>query len=222
MSARDKINEELARIKRDQSSAAEWDRIRAQERAQHVAPEEDESMDAVLDNEEINTDEPEENVKESDPVSQPAEEERIRIPKTKGKKKAGPGVGRKVEPEPEIEDLEPEEEPAEYTGENNMQSPADMDQDGAKSEIAKQLFDIPRNKILQRTELPRRMILPMSMMKTAIYLTTPYSAGKETGPEHWMNEYGYLMLSAGRKIRIEGMSAFQPVMDGGSQENINF
>ena len=68
MSARDKINEELARIKRDQSSAAEWDRIRAQERAQHVAPEEDESMDAVLDNEEINTDEPEENVKESSPI----------------------------------------------------------------------------------------------------------------------------------------------------------
>jgi hypothetical protein len=128
----------------------------------------------------------------------------------------------------EPEDINKEEEEGDSLGSGlgkdfyNTNSPADSDQEGAKSEIAKQLFDIPRNKILQRTELPRRMILPMSMMKTAVFLTTPYHKGRETGPEHWMNEFGYLMLSAGRKIRIEGMSAFQPAIEGGAQENINF
>jgi hypothetical protein len=102
-------------------------------------------------------------------------------------------------------------------------TPADQDQEGFKSEIAKQLFDVPRKKILQRTELPKRMILPMSMQKTAIFLATQtYHPGCETGPEHWMHEYGYLMLSAGRKVRIEGMAAFQPVAEGGGAENINF
>jgi len=37
-----------------------------------------------------------------------------------------------------------------------------------------------------------------------------------------MNEYGYLMLSAGRKVRMEGMAAFQPNPEGGGSENINF
>jgi hypothetical protein len=106
---------------------------------------------------------------------------------------------------------------------NSNPSPAEQDQEGFKSEIAKQLFDVPRKKILQRTELPRRMILPMSMQKTAIYLATQrYTKDCETGPEHWMYEYGYLMLSAGRKVRMEGMAAFQPVAEGGSSENINF
>lgn len=113
--------------------------------------------------------------------------------------------------------------PEYINGGNAEPPPADQDQEGFKSEIAKQLFDVPRKKILQRTELPRRMILPMSMQKTAIFLATqPYSKNCETGPEHWMYEYGFLMLSAGRKVRMEGMAAFQPVGEGGSSENINF
>jgi hypothetical protein len=125
-----------------------------------------------------------------------------------------------------VEDLEetvPQDEQQYVINTGNNPSPAEQDQEGFKSEIAKQLFDVPRKKILQRTELPRRMILPMSMQKTAIYLATQrYTKDCETGPEHWMYEYGYLMLSAGRKVRMEGMAAFQPVAEGGSSENINF
>lgn len=128
------------------------------------------------------------------------------------------------EKEETIETPDPVVNTSEYiNGGNTEPPPADQDQEGFKSEIAKQLFDVPRKKILQRTELPRRMILPMSMQKTAIFLATqPYSKNCETGPEHWMYEYGYLMLSAGRKVRMEGMAAFQPVGESGSSENINF
>jgi hypothetical protein len=97
---------------------------------------------------------------------------------------------------------------------SEYKTPAEADSEGYKSEIVKQLFDIPDNKVLERTELPRRMILPMSMMDTAIFLTKGYKVGRLTGPEYWMIKYGRYMLSAGRKIRLEGMAAFQPTEQG--------
>lgn len=203
MTARDKIKAELERIKRESALNEEWNKIHAAEKAKF-------SKEEVIN----------EDVQQIHEETAEVQEPVIKASKKNGGKKA---ARKEIRDSVEVEDVYAvPDELVRNVSQEAEQTPAEMDTEGFKSEIAKQLFDIPRNKILQRTELPRRMILPMSMMKTSIFLTTAYHTGKETGPEHWMNEYGYLMLSAGRKVRMEGMAAFQPNPEGAGSENINF
>lgn len=198
MTARDKIKKELDRIKQTSAFDEEWARIHAAEKAKFSGEDTNENAEQVQE--------------------QP---EKIQEPAPKASKKPGKKKPEEVHEE-EVSYVPPDDDLPPQNGNGTDLTPAEQDTEGYKSEIARQLFDVPRNKILQRTELPRRMILPMSMMKTSIFLTQAYHPGKETGPEHWMHEYGYLMLSAGRKVRMEGMAAFQPNPEGGSSENINF
>lgn len=246
-SIRDKIREELNKAKQDND--LELKHIQEKVVVPPSTPSVSESIRQRLEELKRETGQPE--IKKIEPEIiriEVKDEPDITIEKNDAKKKKGKKDKAKVDPEEETRDsvdrevredgttIEENGDDLIYTlpddneqvgqemqtQQDNMLTPAESDSEGFKSEIAKQLFDVPRSKILQRTELPRRMILPMSMMKTSIFLTTKYYQGKETGPEFWMNEYGYLMLSAGRKVRMEGMAAFQPNPDGGGSENINF
>jgi len=81
----------------------------------------------------------------------------------------------------------------------------EIDVEAFKSELVKQGFDIPPEKILHRTRLPKRSIVPLAVCATVDEIGD--TTRKKSLMMRYMENYGFFQLSEGGKVRMEIMTS---------------
>ena len=103
-------------------------------------------------------------------------------------------------------------------------TPAEQDVEGPQSTIEKYVFNPPRDKIFQATELYGGEISNFASVLTQEHVTTPWFSGKESAAKFWITTFCILRRSHKRKLLKEGVMSLIPreYGDSGFGERSNF
>jgi len=103
-------------------------------------------------------------------------------------------------------------------------TPAEQDVEGPQSTIEKYVFNPPRDKIFQATELYGNEISNFASVLTQEHVTAPWYPGKESAAKFWITEFCILRRSNKRKLLKEGVMSLIPreYGDSGFGERSNF